>query len=32
VMALTTDAKVPDEVVAEIASTDDFDIGRAVDL
>jgi D-3-phosphoglycerate dehydrogenase / 2-oxoglutarate reductase len=32
VMALTTDAKVPDEVVAEIASSDDFDIGRAVDL
>jgi D-3-phosphoglycerate dehydrogenase / 2-oxoglutarate reductase len=32
VMALTTDAEVPDEVIDEIASTADFDIGRAVDL
>jgi D-3-phosphoglycerate dehydrogenase / 2-oxoglutarate reductase len=32
VMALTTDAKVPDDVIDEIASTADFDIGRAVDL
>jgi D-3-phosphoglycerate dehydrogenase len=32
VMALTTDAQVPDEVIDEIVSTADFDIGRAVDL
>ena len=32
VMALTTDAEVPDEVIDEIVSTADFDIGRAVDL
>jgi D-3-phosphoglycerate dehydrogenase / 2-oxoglutarate reductase len=32
VMAMTTDAKVPDEVVEEIVSTDSFDDGRAVDL
>jgi hypothetical protein len=31
-MAMTTDAKVPDEVVEEIVSTDSFDDGRAVDL
>ena len=32
VMALTTDAKVPDEVIAEIVTLPDFDVGRAVDL
>jgi D-3-phosphoglycerate dehydrogenase len=32
VMALTTDAPVPDEVVQEIAATDGFDSGRAVDV
>jgi D-3-phosphoglycerate dehydrogenase / 2-oxoglutarate reductase len=32
VMALTTDAPVPDEVVEEIASSDGFETGRAVDL
>jgi D-3-phosphoglycerate dehydrogenase len=32
VMAMTTDAKVPDEVVEEIVSTDSFDDGRSVDL
>jgi D-3-phosphoglycerate dehydrogenase len=32
VMALTTDAKVPDEVIAEIVSMADFEDGRAVDL
>jgi D-3-phosphoglycerate dehydrogenase / 2-oxoglutarate reductase len=32
VMALTTDAKVPAEVVAEIVSLADFEVGRAVDL
>ncbi|MGH2990093.1 MAG: phosphoglycerate dehydrogenase [Solirubrobacterales bacterium] len=32
VMAMTTDAKVPDEVIEEIVSTDSFDDGRAVDL
>ena len=32
VMALTTDAPVPDEVVQEIATTDGFDAGRAVDV
>jgi D-3-phosphoglycerate dehydrogenase / 2-oxoglutarate reductase len=32
VMALTTDAPVPDEVVEEIASADGFETGRAVDL
>jgi D-3-phosphoglycerate dehydrogenase len=32
VMALTTDAKVPDDVIDEIVSTADFEIGRAVDL
>jgi D-3-phosphoglycerate dehydrogenase len=32
VMALTTDAPVPDEVVEEIASADGFYVGRAVDL
>ena len=32
VMALTTDAPVPDEVVEEIAAADGFDAGRAVDL
>jgi D-3-phosphoglycerate dehydrogenase len=32
VMALTTDAKVPDDVIDEIVSRADFDIGRAVDL
>jgi D-3-phosphoglycerate dehydrogenase len=32
VMALTTDAPVPDEVVQEIAATDGFDGGRAVDV
>jgi hypothetical protein len=31
-MALTTDAEVPDEVIEEIVSTADFDVGRAVDL
>jgi D-3-phosphoglycerate dehydrogenase / 2-oxoglutarate reductase len=32
VMALTTDAKVPDEVIEEIVSTADFEVGRSVDL
>jgi D-3-phosphoglycerate dehydrogenase len=32
VMALTTDAPVPDEVVEEIAAADGFAAGRAVDL
>jgi D-3-phosphoglycerate dehydrogenase / 2-oxoglutarate reductase len=32
VMALTTDGKVPDGVIEEIASMADFDVGRAVDL
>jgi D-3-phosphoglycerate dehydrogenase len=32
VMALTTDAPVPDEVVQEIAASDGFETGRAVDL
>jgi D-3-phosphoglycerate dehydrogenase len=32
VMALTTDAPVPDEVVDEIAAADGFEAGRAVDL
>jgi D-3-phosphoglycerate dehydrogenase len=32
VMALTTDGKVPDEVIEEIVSLADFDVGRAVDL
>jgi D-3-phosphoglycerate dehydrogenase / 2-oxoglutarate reductase len=32
VMALTTDGKVPDEVIEEIVSMADFEIGRAVDL
>lgn len=32
VMALTTDAEVPDEVIDEIVSMDDFYVGRAVDL
>src|SRR5215211_2247062 len=32
VMALTTDAPVPGEVVDEIASSDGFETGRAVDL
>jgi D-3-phosphoglycerate dehydrogenase len=32
VMALTTDAKVPDDVIDEIVSTADFEIGRAVVL
>ena len=32
VMALTTDAKVPDDVIDEIVSTADFEVGRAVDL
>jgi D-3-phosphoglycerate dehydrogenase len=32
VMALTTDAKVPDEVIAQIVSLADFEDGRAVDL
>ena len=32
VMALTTDAPVPDAVVQEIAATDGFDAGRAVDV
>jgi D-3-phosphoglycerate dehydrogenase len=32
VMALTTDAEVPDEVIEEIVSTADFEVGRAVDL
>jgi D-3-phosphoglycerate dehydrogenase len=32
VMALTTDAPVPNGVVEEIASGDGFFIGRAVDL
>jgi hypothetical protein len=31
-MAMTTDGKVPDEVVEEIVSTDSFEVGRAVDL
>jgi D-3-phosphoglycerate dehydrogenase / 2-oxoglutarate reductase len=32
VMALTTDDKVPDEVIEEIVSMADFEVGRAVDL
>ena len=32
VMALTTDARVPDDVIDEIVSTADFEVGRAVDL
>jgi D-3-phosphoglycerate dehydrogenase len=32
VMALTTDAPVPSEVIDEIAASDDFFAGRAVDL
>jgi D-3-phosphoglycerate dehydrogenase len=32
VMALTTDAKVPDEVIAEIVAEADFEVGRAVDM
>ena len=32
VMALTTDAPVPESVVEEIAGRDDFHAGRAVDL
>jgi D-3-phosphoglycerate dehydrogenase / 2-oxoglutarate reductase len=32
VMALTTDGKVPDEVIEEIVSMADFEVGRAVDL
>jgi len=32
VMALTTDAKVPEELIAEIVSRADFDVGRAVEL
>ena len=32
VMALTTDAPVPDEVIAEIAAGDAFFVGRAVAL
>jgi D-3-phosphoglycerate dehydrogenase / 2-oxoglutarate reductase len=32
VMALTTDAKVPDEVIAQIVSLADFEDGRAIDL
>jgi D-3-phosphoglycerate dehydrogenase / 2-oxoglutarate reductase len=32
VMALTTDAPVPEEVVADIARSDGFFVGRAVDL
>ncbi len=32
VMALTTDAKVPDEVVEEIVAMADFEVGRAVDM
>jgi D-3-phosphoglycerate dehydrogenase / 2-oxoglutarate reductase len=32
VMALTTDAKVPDEVIEQIVSMADFEVGRAVDL
>jgi D-3-phosphoglycerate dehydrogenase len=32
VMALTTDAPVPDEVIAEIASGDAFSVGRSVSL
>ena len=32
VMALTTDGPVPDEVVDEIAASDGFDTGRAVDV
>jgi hypothetical protein len=32
VMALTTDAKVPDDVIDEIVSRADFEVGRAVDL
>jgi hypothetical protein len=31
-MALTTDAPVPDEVIAEIASGDAFSVGRSVSL
>ena len=31
-MALTTDAPVPPEVVGEIAGSDDFDVGKAVDF
>ena len=32
VMALTTDAPVPAEVVNEIAGREDFDAGKAVDF
>jgi D-3-phosphoglycerate dehydrogenase / 2-oxoglutarate reductase len=32
VMALTTDAKVPDELIEEIVSLADFEVGRAIDL
>ncbi len=32
VMAVTTDAPVPEELIAEIAGSDDFHTGRAVDL
>jgi hypothetical protein len=32
VMAVTTDAPVPEELIAEIVALDDFYAGRAVDL
>lgn len=32
VMALTTDAAVPEEVIETIAGADDFSVGRAIDL